>query len=449
MQQTFSVSELNRQVRSELETTFGNVWVEGEISNLARPASGHLYFSLKDDSAQISCALFKGSRFGLKMAVGDIANGVAVRARGRVSLYEPRGSYQLIINQLEAAGQGALEQAFKARQAALAAEGLFDVAHKQAIPSQPRRIGIITSASGAAVHDALTTLKRRHPLLPVIIYPSMVQGDDAPAQLCAQIATANRRAECDVLLLIRGGGSLEDLWAFNSPELVRAIVASRIPIISGIGHEIDVTLADLAADLRAPTPTAAAEQAVPELGDIQRHYATRLAHLNQRLARCLHQQQRYLAQLQHRLHLQNPIRQLHTHSQRCDELSQRLTRIMQRYLGQRQQQVAQLGQRLSSAPLARRIDRERQSIAQCRQRLHQAVNAQYRRDRQRLAYLMQSLHNLSPLNILGRGYALAFDGDQRLIRRSSDVADGARICVRLGEGQLDCTVVARQPDGTS
>lgn len=439
----FSVSELNRQVRSELETTFGDVWVEGELSNLARPASGHLYFSLKDSSAQISCALFKGSRFGLNIPMRDIENGLAVRAHGRVSLYEPRGNYQLIVDQLEPAGVGALEQAFKARQAALAAEGLFDMARKQAIPDHPRRIGLITSASGAAVHDALTTLKRRHPLVPVILYPSMVQGEEAPAQLIAQIQTANRRAECDVLLLIRGGGSLEDLWAFNDPQLVREIVASRIPIISGVGHEVDVTLADLAADLRAPTPTAAAEQAVPALGDTIRHHTQRLTHLQQRMARHLGLTQQHVSHLMHRLHLQSPMRRLQTHSQHCDELNQRLNLAIQRRIRHQRDQLNALRQRLSIMPLQRRIQHDTHHLHNLNRRLTRSITTQQQHSRERLALLMQSLHNLSPLNILDRGYAVAFDEQQHIIRNSQDVPVGARIHVRLGEGKLHCDVVRR------
>ncbi|UJF23905.1 exodeoxyribonuclease VII large subunit [Suttonella sp. R2A3] len=443
MSTTFSVSELNRQVRSELELSFGDVWVEGELSNLARPASGHLYFSLKDSSAQISCALFKGSRFGLKIPLAEIDNGIAVRAHGRVSLYEPRGNYQLIIDQLEPAGVGALEQAFKARQAQLAAEGLFAAELKQAIPTHPRAIGIITSASGAALHDALTTLKRRHPFIPVIIYPSLVQGERAAPQLMTQIETANRRQECDTLLLIRGGGSLEDLWAFNDPDLVRAIVASKLPIISGVGHEIDVTLSDFAADLRAPTPTAAAEQAIPALAETLARQQQRLSHVNQRVQRIISQYQQQVLHLGHRLSQQNPTRRVQQHSQRCDELSARLQRNMTTRLTQQRQRVAQIQSRLSLVPLHRRHQRETQHISELQQRLQQGVVREQQRHMSRLERLAGNLNALSPLNVLARGYAMAFDEQRQMIRHSDDVGAGARIHVRLNQGILHCDVVRR------
>ena len=260
---TYTVSQLNARIRAQLESDYRDIWVEGEISNLSRPASGHIYFTLKDDAAQVACALFKGNSYRLSLPARELANGFAVRVHGRATLYEPRGNYQLVLDQIEAAGIGALEAELKRRREMLAAEGCFDAARKRPIPPAPRQVGIITIASCAAIHDALTTLRRRNPLVGVIIYPSLVQGEQAPAQLIRQIETANRRAECDTLLLIRGGGSLEDLWAYNDPNLIRAIAASAIPIISGVGHDTDVTLADLAADLPAPTPTAKRATAPP------------------------------------------------------------------------------------------------------------------------------------------------------------------------------------------
>ena len=321
-----------------------------------------------------------------------------MRIHGRATLYEPRGNYQLILDQIEAAGIGALEAELKRRRDLLAAEGCFDAARKHPIPPAPRQIGIITSASGAAIHDALTTLRRRNPLIRVILYPSLVQGEQAPAQLISQIQTANRRAECDTLLLIRGGGSLEDLWAYNDPDLIRAIAASRIPIISGVGHETDVTLTDLAADLRAPTPTAAAEQSCPDLGGTLAHLVHQRERLQRASRRQQQNQQRHLQTLAHRLQQQNPQRQIRT-AQQCAD---------------------QLGERLHAA-----IARRRQS------------------EQQRLHALMQHLHHLSPLNILQRGYALAYDSAGKTIARSDAVQPGDKISVRLASGRLHCSVNRR------
>ena len=395
---TYTVSQLNAHVRAQLESDYRDLWVEGEISNLSRPASGHHYFTLKDDAAQVACALFKGNTFGLRLPARELANGLAVRVHGRATLYEPRGSYQLILDQIEAAGIGALEAELKRRRELLAAEGCFDAARKRPIPPDPRRIGIITSASGAAIHDALTTLRRRNPLVGVILYPSLVQGELAPAQLISQIHTANRRAECDTLLLIRGGGSLEDLWAYNDPALIRAIAASRIPVISGVGHETDVTLADLAADLRAPTPTAAAAHSCPDLaGRVQT-----LAHLAERLRQAARRQQQqrqqHLHHLAHRLHQQSPQRQIRTAQQRADQLGERL---------------------------------------------HAATRRRCESEQARLHALMQQLHQLSPLNILQRGYALASNADGKTLTRSDAVQPGEKISVRLAVGRLHCTVNRR------
>ena len=395
---TYTVSQLNAHVRAQLESDYRDLWVEGEISNLSRPASGHHYFTLKDDAAQVACALFKGNTFGLKLPARELANGLAVRVHGRATLYEPRGSYQLILDQIEAAGIGALEAELKRRRALLAAEGCFDAARKRPIPPDPRRIGIITSASGAAIHDALTTLRRRNPLVGVILYPSLVQGELAPAQLISQIHTANRRAECDTLLLIRGGGSLEDLWAYNDPALIRAIAASRIPVISGVGHETDVTLADLAADLRAPTPTAAAAHSCPDLGSSFQHLARLKEQLHGATRRRLQNAQQRQQTLAHRLHQQNP----------------------QRHIQRAQQHTGQLGERL-----------------------HAATRRRCESEQARLHALMQQLHQLSPLNILQRGYALASNADGKTLTRSDAVQPGEKISVRLAVGRLHCTVNRR------
>jgi exodeoxyribonuclease VII large subunit len=277
-----SVSQLNRRVKTLIEQGMARLWVEGEISNLSRPASGHIYLSLKDDSAQVSAAWFRQRQRA--PAIG-FKNGDRVLAYGRVSLYEARGNYQLIIEQLEPAGEGVLKRRFDALKLKLSDEGLFDEDRKQALPGLPNRIGVITSPSGAAIRDVLSVLKRRFPAVPVVIYPAAVQGDAAPAELVDALSTAVERDECDVLILCRGGGSLEDLWAFNDEQLARSIAACPLPVISAVGHEVDFTISDFVADVRAPTPSGAAEIIVPSQSDWLRRIsgiATRIARVGQR-----------------------------------------------------------------------------------------------------------------------------------------------------------------------
>lgn len=443
MTTTYTISTLNQLVRHTLESNFADVWVEGEISNLARPSSGHLYFSLKDDNAQVSCALFKGNRYKLRLPMSDISNGLAVRAHARVSLYEPRGNYQLIIDQLEPAGQGALEQAFIQRREALSKEGLFDYHLKQTIPRHPKAIGIITSPSGAALHDALTTLKRRSPHIPIIIYPTLVQGEKAPAQIIAQIDNANRRDECDTLLLIRGGGSLEDLWAFNDSDLVRRIAASKLPIISGVGHETDLTLSDLAADLRAPTPTAAAEQACDASAERQQQFAQRLHRCQQRLQQQWQLQQQQLQHLKQRLSQQSPLRKLHTQIQRSDDLSLRLNQAIKRQIRHAQQSLQPLATRLTPQLLHQQHQRQQQQLHKLSAQLTQSITQQQHQQTQALHHLMQNLHHLSPLNILARGYCVA-QADKQLLTDAAQVQPQTRIQLSLAKGKLYCDVVRRR-----
>src|SRR5579883_948667 len=276
----YTVSRLNREVRLLLERGFGSLWIEAEISNLSRPSSGHWYFTLKDTQSQVRCCMFRTRNVLVGFAARD---GQKVLARARIGLYEPRGDYQLIVEHLEDAGLGALKRQFEELAARLAAEGLFAPERKRALPALPRRIGLITSPTGAAVRDVINVLRRRFAAVPVLIYPAAVQGALAAAELIGALRLAARRAECDVLILARGGGSLEDLWPFNDERLARAIVASPIPVVSGVGHEIDVTIADFAADVRAPTPSAAAEIVVPDGAE----WLARCAGAERRLARAL------------------------------------------------------------------------------------------------------------------------------------------------------------------
>jgi exodeoxyribonuclease VII large subunit len=393
----YSVSRLNREVRSLLESGLGALWVEGEISNLARPASGHWYFSLKDRDAQVRCAMFRQrnalSRFTPK-------EGQLVVAFARVSLYEPRGDYQLLVELMEDAGLGALQRAFDQLKARLAAEGLFAAERKRTLPAAPRRIGVITSPTGAAIRDIVQVLRRRCPSAHILIYPSPVQGAAAAAALIAAIELAGARLEVDVLILARGGGSLEDLWAFNDERLARAIFASPIPIVTGIGHEIDFTIADFVADLRAPTPSAAAQLVAPDAAVWRQRLGQLLARLAAAARRALKSEQSRLDGLIRRLHQAHPGARLLTHSQRLDELEARL--------------------RLSL----------RARIAAAAARLEGAARA---------------LQAVSPLATLDRGFAVVTRvSDGALITDAAQLAVGESLDARLARGSLRAAVLERR-----
>ena len=366
----YTVRQLNRTVREVLERDFGPLWIEGEISNLARPASGHWYFSLKDDRAQVRCALFRNRR----PAGGWVpANGEQVLLWARVSLYEPRGDYQLIAESIEPLGDGRLRQALERLMHKLQGEGLFDPALKRPLPALARRIGVITSPSGAALHDVLQVLRRRAPFIPVIVYPSPVQGEEAASRLKAALQTAVRRRECDVLLMVRGGGSLEDLWPFNDEQLARAIRDCPLPLVTGIGHEIDLTVADLAADLRAPTPSAAAELVSPDVAELRQRLAASRAALQRRLLRRLGDRARDLAASRRRLQGQHPLRRLRQLQQTADELLLRLPRSLRNRLRHEQGRLQRSRERLRAHSPERRIDSLRLHLVRLRERLRDAA----------------------------------------------------------------------------
>ena len=394
----YSVSRLNREVRSLLESGLGTLWVEGEISNLARPASGHWYFSLKDRDAQIRCAMFRQRNLLSRFAPRE---GQLVVAFGRVSLYEPRGDYQLLVELIEDAGVGALQRAFDELKARLAAEGLFAPERKRALPSAPRRIGVITSPTGAAIRDIVQVLRRRWPAAEILIYPSPVQGAAAAAALIAAVELAGARAEVDVLILARGGGSIEDLWAFNDERLARAILASSIPIVTGIGHEIDFTIADFVADLRAPTPSAAAQLVAPDAAIWRQRLEQLLARFAAAARRALRSEQLRLEALTRRLQQSHPGARLQQHSQRLDELEARL--------------------RLSL----------RARIAAGTARLESAARA---------------LQAVSPLATLERGFAVVTRAsDGALITDAKQLAVGEAFDARLAHGSLRASVSGRSP----
>ena len=431
----YTVSRLNREVRTVLEGSFPLIWLEGELSNLARPGSGHWYFSLKDEAAQVRCAMFRNRNMLVKARP---ENGMQVLVRARIGLYEARGEYQLIIEHLEDAGDGALRRAFEQLKTRLEAAGLFDVSHKQAIPALPRCIGVITSPTGAAIRDILTTLKRRFPGIPIIIYPVPVQGAEAGGEIARMIKLAGERAECDVLLLARGGGSLEDLWAFNEEVVARAIFDCPIPIVTGIGHEVDVTIADFVADQRAPTPTAAAELVSPD----QQEWRQRLQQLQTRLQRILLQsldsRQRQLRYLSTRL--PHPGRRVEERLQRLDELELRRQYALQHNLRHRGAEVSMLQQRLQKFSPLQRLAQYRLQNQNLGQRLQAALHHQLGNQQQLLLHLVRELETVSPLATLSRGYAIVTASDDKILRNAADIKAGEEIHTRLARGRLVSTV---------
>ncbi|MCH7982142.1 MAG: exodeoxyribonuclease VII large subunit [Proteobacteria bacterium] len=398
-----------------LEQGLARLWVEGEISNLARPASGHMYFSLKDDGAQVRAAFFRQRQRGPTIQLKD---GDKVLAYGRVSIYEARGDYQLIVEQIEPAGEGALKREYDKLRLKLAAEGLFDEDRKQPLPKLPQRIGVITSPSGAAVRDILTVLRRRFPSVPVTIYPAAVQGDAAPGELIAALADAIRRDDCDVLIMGRGGGSIEDLWAFNNEQLARAIAACPIPLVSAVGHEVDFTIADFVADVRAPTPTAAAALVVPDRAEwisLVNRLAKRVARLGRRT--------------------------LEDRAQTLDYMLRRMAAGIRRQIASNQQDVALQRNALIQQSPAVRVERSIGRLRNIQQRLTTAGRRSISDLKHRLQLAMRSLHSISPLATLERGYAVVLDADSgKALTDVSSVKAGSEIRARLHSGELLATV---------
>nr|WP_321269375.1 exodeoxyribonuclease VII large subunit [uncultured Tolumonas sp.] len=429
----YTVSRLNTVVRLLLEQEMGLVWLTAEISNLVQHSSGHWYFTLKDSQAQVKAAMFKGQNRRVSFRP---QNGQQILVQGQLSLYEARGDYQLIVEKMQPAGDGLLQMKLEALKAQLTAEGLFAPSRKRPLPAQPKQIGIITSPTGAAVHDMLTILARRDPSLPVILYPSAVQGESAVPALLAALETAWRRDECDLLIIGRGGGSLEDLWCFNDERVVRAIASSPLPIVSAVGHETDVTLADFAADLRAPTPSAAAELVSRD----QLQQLHRLTQFIQRLKQAiLLQQQRYVLrwqQQQSRLAAQNPQYQLQQKMQRQDELQWRLERIIKQQLNNSSRHYAEQTQRLQQASPARHLSTLKQQHEFLQQRLLKAIQNRQQANQQQLAQLSGQLQALSPLQVLARGYSVTTNMSGKLIHEYSQVTPGEQLNIQLGKGAL-------------
>ncbi len=431
-----SVSELNFSARALLENQFPNIWVQGEISNLARPSSGHLYFSLKDQGAQIRAAFFRGHAHRSRVELKD---GLQVIVRAKVSLYPNRGDYQLIVEEIEDAGFGLLQKAFEELKNKLQKAGLFDKAHKKPIPRYPQKIGIITSTSGAAIRDVLTTLKRRYPIATIILYPCSVQGKTAAREIKHALELANQHNSCDVLILCRGGGSLEDLWPFNEEITAQAIFASQLPVISGVGHEVDITIADFVADLRAATPTAAAELATPNQAELQQS----LVYLQQKLSKLILQ---LLQHGQHTLHhlqkrLRHPRALLQDYQQQLDHFELSLFNIIKLQLQAKQLLLQKIAQHFIPKSLQQQIVHQQQHMKQLQQNLSYFMQAQLNNKQQQLKQLASTLNAVSPLATLQRGYAIVQDatsGD--IIRETNVVKIGTQIKAKLAQGVLIATV---------
>lgn len=479
VKEVYPVSRIVREARALLEGSFPLIWVEGEISNLAMPGSGHIYFTLKDEVAQVRCAMFRTRNRQLRFTP---ENGMQVLLRVRVTLYEGRGEFQLVVEHMEEAGSGALQRAYEALKQRLGQEGLFDEAHKKSLPAMPSTIGVISSPDGAAVHDILSVLKRRFPAVNVILYPVAVQGEASARQLVDAVKLADSRKDCDVLIIGRGGGSLEDLWSFNDEQLARAIFNCELPIISAVGHEIDFTIADFVADVRAPTPSAAAELAVPDAAAIQAELRNLTQRLTNRMSDLLHNEKRHVAYLQQRL--PRPDRQIRQHlhslaqhqrllntvwqralqnrSQRVDYLAARLTHPKAQIDGQRlrlnallhrlysagkyQQQksnqlVAQLGARLLRQVPTRLLQTQQNRLNVLQRHLHSEMQTQLDAAKRGLAQQLRTLSAVSPLNTLERGYSITSDAvSGEVVTQADKVSVGDSLTIRLHQGVLQCEV---------
>ena len=438
-----SVGDLTLRVRELLETSFGSVWVEGEVGNFRVPGSGHWYFTLKDDQASLSAAMFRGQnrrvRFGPEV-------GMAVLCHGRVSVYPPRGDYQLIVDRIEPRGVGALQLAFEQLQRKLATEGLFDADRKQELPALPVRIGIVTSPTGAAIRDMLRVLSRRYRPLEILVAPTRVQGEGSAGEIAAALDLLNADGRSQLILCGRGGGSMEDLWAFNEEPVARAIARSRIPVISAVGHEVDVTIADLVADVRAATPSSAAEIAVPVRAELD----ALLDDLRQRLVAAVRRDVVHRRELRRGLHRQliDPGRYVQIQSQRRDELEDRLQAAWQRGIQAQRDRIGDRARRLESASPSMRIQHARASLRGTDDTLARAQRHLLSRYRGALGEAAGRLDAMSPLQVLGRGFAVVTRSG-RVVKNADQVGPGDGIDVKLHRGELSCSVIDRRLSGAA
>lgn len=430
-----SVSQLNRRAKMLLETQLPLLWIEGEISNLSQPSSGHWYFTLKDSAAQIRCAMFKGRNSRVRFAA---QHGQQVLVRAKVSLYEGRGDYQLIVEHMEEAGIGALQRAFDELKYKLEQEGLFLEEHKKPLPTQPKRVALITSPTGAAVQDMVSVFARRYPLIDLVILPVAVQGVEAPAQIARAINMACRMRNIEAIIVGRGGGSLEDLWAFNEEVVARAIFASKIPLVSAVGHETDFTIADFVADSRAPTPSAAAELLSPDREEILAAFEGHEALLEEALWRKLDTSRQKLEHL--RARLRHPGDRLNGWAQQLDNLEIRLTRAIQSQLHKQQHLLQQLNLRQSQFHPQEKLQQLQQQLNNAQQRLLHESDINLQTQKQRLAKASELLDSVSPLRTLKRGYAMVTDSDNGVLTDTKNVNIGDNIQAQLANGKLTCTV---------
>ncbi|HCB2273182.1 TPA: exodeoxyribonuclease VII large subunit [Citrobacter koseri] len=433
----FTVSRLNQTVRLLLEQEMGQVWISGEISNFTQPASGHWYFTLKDDTAQVRCAMFRNSN---RRVTFRPQHGQQVLVRANITLYEPRGDYQIIVESMQPAGEGLLQQKYELLKAKLQAEGLFDQQYKQPLPSPAHCVGVITSKTGAALHDILHVLKRRDPSLPVIIYPTAVQGDDAPGQIVHAIERANARNECDVLIVGRGGGSLEDLWSFNDERVARAIFASRIPVVSAVGHETDVTIADFVADLRAPTPSAAAEIVSRNQQELLRQIQSAQQRLGMAMDYYLANRNRRFTQLFHRLQQQHPQLRLARQQTMLERLRQRMNFALDNQLKRAASRQQRVLQRLNQQNPQPRIYRAQTRIQQLEYRLAENVRARLSATRERFGNAVTHLEAVSPLSTLARGYSVTTATGGKVLKQTRQVKAGDVLTTRLSDGWVESEV---------
>jgi len=441
-QHILQISELTKKVRFILESELNTVWLTGEISNFIAAGSGHWYLSLKDAKSQVKCAMFKGSNRRVRLSTGASPNnGQQVLVRAKVSLYEPRGDFQLIIEHMEDAGTGMLRQQYEQLKNSLNAKGLFDQANKKPLPEHITCVGIVTSPTGAAVKDILTVLKRRNPNIKAIIYPALVQGEYAQGDICHAINSANTRKECDVLIVGRGGGSLEDLWPFNEESVVHAIHQSALPVISAVGHEVDTTLSDYVADLRAPTPSAAAELVSNDSSEL----INQVLMLKQRLIKAQRVKLTYvnnaINHLQHRLAQVHPEQQLQVQQQKADELNLRLKQVIRRNMLQIQNQPRQLNQRLLQQSPIKLINLQQQQIEQSNHRISQAMQNTLQHKRENFVHLIEQLQLVSPLATIARGYSVTRNMDNKVISTVSQVNKNEEISVQLSDGKISARVI--------
>ena len=438
----YTVSRLNQTVRLLLEQEMGQVWISGEISNFTQPSSGHWYFTLKDDTAQVRCAMFRNSN---RRVTFRPQHGQQVLVRANITLYEPRGDYQIIVESMQPAGEGLLQQKYEQLKAKLSAEGLFDHQFKKPLPSPAHCVGVITSKTGAALHDILHVLKRRDPSLPVIIYPTAVQGDDAPGQIVRAIELANARRECDVLIVGRGGGSLEDLWSFNDERVARAIFASLIPVVSAVGHETDVTIADFVADLRAPTPSAAAEVVSRNQLELLRQIQNGQQHLEMAMDYFLANRTRRFTQIHHRLQQQHPQLRLARQQTVLERLRQRMNVALDNQLKRAVTRQQRAAQRLNQQNPQPKIYRAQTRIQQLEYRLADNIRARLSTTRERFGNAVTHLEAVSPLSTLARGYSVTTATDGKVLKQAKQVKTGDVLTTRLSDGWVESEVKAVKP----